>query len=66
MFRYFRIQMYGFSCTHINDHADSGESSCQILWVWWSYCDRDDPSIEAAIEGSYQVDTYRNNSCKQS
>lgn len=58
--------MYGFSCTHINDHADSGESSCQILWVWWSYCDRDDPSIEAAIEGSYQVDTYRNNSCKQS
>lgn len=55
-----------FVCTHINDHADCGESSCQILWVWWSYCDRDDPSIEAAIEGSYQVDTYRNNSCKQS
>lgn len=66
MFRYFRIQMYGFVRTHVDDHADSGESSRQILRVWWSYSDRDDPSIEAAIKGSYQVDAYRNYSCKQS
>lgn len=65
MFRYFRIQTYGFVWTHIDNHADSGESSRQILRVWWSYSDRDDPSIEAAIKGSYQVDTYGNYSCKQ-
>lgn len=47
-------------CTHIDDHADSGESSSQVLWVGRPHRHRDDPRIETAIEGSYQVNTCRN------
>lgn len=43
--------------THVDDHADSGQSSSQILWVGRPHCDRDDPRIETAIEGSDQVNT---------
>lgn len=46
-------------CTHVNDHADSGESSSQILWVGRPHSHRDDPRVETAIEGGYQVDTCR-------
>lgn len=47
------------ACTHIDDHADSGESCSQVLWVGRPHRHRDDPRIEAAIEGSYQVNTCR-------
>lgn len=46
--------------THVNDHADSGESGSQILWVGRPHSHRDDAGIEATIEGSYQV-----NACMQ-
>ena len=46
-------------CTHVDDHADGGESSSQILWVRRPHCHGDDPRIETAIEGSYQVNTCR-------
>ena len=48
-------------CTHVDDHADSGESSSQVLRVGRPHRHRDDPRIETAIEGSYQVDTCRSN-----
>lgn len=46
-------------CTHVDDHADSGESSSQVLWVGRPHRHRDDPRIETAIEGSDQVNTCR-------
>lgn len=45
--------------TYINDHANSGQSSSQVLWVRWPHCHGDDPGVEAAVEGSDQVDACR-------
>ncbi len=46
-------------CTHVDDHADSGESSSQVLWVGRPHRHGDDPRIEAAIKGSDQVNTCK-------
>lgn len=45
--------------THVDDHADSGECCSQVLGVRRPHCHRDDPRIETAIEGGYQVNTCR-------
>lgn len=47
--------------THVNDHADRGESGSQVLWVGRPHRHRDDPRVETAIEGSYKVNACRDN-----
>jgi len=49
----------GLGGTYIDDHADGGEGSSQVLRVGGSHGHRDHARIQAAIEGSDQVNTWR-------
>lgn len=42
--------------THVDDHADSGEGRRQVLRVRRPHGDGDDAGVQAAVEGSDQID----------
>lgn len=48
---------FDVSYSYLNNHLDSGQSGGQILRVRGSDCDWHTASIQAAIEGSDQIDS---------
>lgn len=44
--------------THVDDHADGGQGSSQVLGVRGPHCYRDHPRVQTAIERSYQINAW--------
>lgn len=43
--------------THVDDHADGGKGGRQVLRVGRPHGHGDDTRVQAAVEGSYQINT---------